>query len=355
MSNLAGGKFAEILAARRGRFNSQFAEVRRYRPGLDGAAFAAHLTQLVGPAVERVADRRPDQAEAVAESLYELSLDLVAREFLGPHSRYPALAEGWANVFTLLPDRLAEAPWRFPGAITNALYNLAATPGAHPRDWMQAIVTFSEACADVGELLAAGQVAAWRAGLAHYRLSALERCHTLPPKVAGLALGLPASEARSLSSKARDTLIDTLLADPWRDPANSAPIDKAGLQIVARVGAFRGFGGLFLAPPKVSSPGGQFVVSDGGDHWLLFADRFGATFQRAAAVPQASSKMSKPYFQVNLQGQVTKGNLQASFPELERSQSSAANDSTLAVTTALSHAVTLIAVVPFGSADGAAR
>ncbi len=355
MPNLAGGQFAAILAAKRGRFNSQFAEARRYRPSLDGAAFAAHLTQLVGPVVERVAARRPDQAEAVAESLYELSLDLVAREFFGPRSRYPALAEGWANVFTLLPDRLAEAPWQFPGAVTNALYNLSATPGARPRDWMQALVALSEACGDVAELLAAGQVAAWRAGLAHYRLGALERCRSLPPKVTGLALGLPASDAQALSMKARDALIEALLADPWRDPTDSPSKGKASLQIVARVGAFRGFGGLFLAPPNVGGPGGQFVVSDGDDHWLLFADRFGATFQRVASVPLAASKMGKPYFQVNLQGQVTKGNLQASFPELERSQSSAANDNTLAVTTALSHAITLIAVVPLGSAAGAAR
>lgn len=353
MPNLAGGQFAAILAAKRGRFNSQFAEARRYRPGLDGAAFAAHLTQLVGPVVESVAARRPDQAEAVAELLYELSLDLVAREFLGPRSRYPALAEGWANVFTLLPDRLAEAPWRFPGAVTNALYNLSATPGARPRDWMQALVALSADCGDAAELLAAGQVAAWRAGMAHYRLGALERCRGLPPRVAGLALGLPASDATALSAKARDALIEALLADPWRDPSDIKPKSKTSLQIVARVGAFRGFGGLFLAPPNVAAPGGQFVVSDGDDHWLLFADRFGASFQRVAAVPQASSKMSKPYFQVNLQGQVTKGKLAAGFPELERSQSSAANDTTLAVTTPLSHAVTLIAVVP--PAAGAPR
>ena len=107
MPNSAGGTFAQILAARRGRFNSLFAEAKTYRPALDGAAFAAHLTRVVGPVVERVAEARPEQAEAVAEALYELSLDLVGREFFGPHSRYPALAEGWTTIFTQLPNRLA--------------------------------------------------------------------------------------------------------------------------------------------------------------------------------------------------------------------------------------------------------
>jgi hypothetical protein len=340
----AGGAFAQILAAKRGRFNSQFAEAKTYRPALDAAAFANHLTRVVGPVVERVAAVRPQQAEVVAEALFDLSLDLIGREFLGPTSRYPALADGWTAVFSQLPERLAEAPWVFPGAITNALYNLSATPGARPAEWLQAVVTLSAACDDVPELLAAAQVAAWRAGLAQYRQSALARCRALKPNIAGLALGLPGFKASFVTLKARDQLIDALLADPWLDPAAGAPPTQPSLQISARVGAFRGFGGLFLAPPSVASPGGQFVVTDGDDHWLLFADRFGASLQRVAAPPADKPKMSQPYFQLNLEGQVSKGKLRASFPELARSQSSAANETTLAVTTPLSHAVYLVAV-----------
>jgi hypothetical protein len=339
-----GGAFPKILAAKRGRFNSLFAEAKTYRPALDGEAFAAHLTRSVGPVVERVAAVRPDQAEVVAEALYELSLDLVSREFLGPHSRYPPLAEGWATLFGQLPERLAEAPWVFPGAVTNALYNLSATPGARPAEWARSLLALSAACDTASELMAAGQVAAWRAGLAHFRHSALERCRALPPNIAGLALGLPGVKASFLNAKTRDSLINALLANPWLDPAAPEPPSQPALKIMARVGAFRGFGGLFMAPPNVSCPGGQFVVSDGDDHWLLFADRFGASFQRAASPPAGKPKMSQPYFQLSLEGQLTKGALRGAFPELARSQSSAANDTTLAVTSPLSHAVTLLAV-----------
>ena len=223
MPSTPGSAFAKILADKRSRFNSQFAEAKTYRPSLDGDAFASHLTQVVGPIVERVAAARPEQAGAVAEALYELSLDLVGREFLGPKSRYPALAEGWRAVFGQLPERLAASPWLFPGAITNALYNLSTTLGARPEEWMQAVVALSAACDDVPELLAAAQVAAWRAGLAQYRLSALARCRSLKPNVAGLALGLPGFKASFLSAKARDALVDALLADPWLDPAAGAP------------------------------------------------------------------------------------------------------------------------------------
>src|SRR5205085_7622514 len=97
----AAPRFAEILAARRGRFNALFADAHRYRPALDGADFAAHLTDVLGPIVERLAEHEPRQASAVAEALYDLSLDLVSREFLGPKSRYPAVVEGWTR---LLPQ-----------------------------------------------------------------------------------------------------------------------------------------------------------------------------------------------------------------------------------------------------------
>ena len=336
--------FAQLLADRRSRFNGQFAEAKTYRPSLDAEAFGGHLTQVVGPIVDRIAAVRPEQAGTVTEALYDLSLDLVGREFLGPRSRYPALAEGWRTVFAQLPERLAAAPWQFPAAITNALYNLSSTPGARPAEWAQSVVTLSGACDDVPELLAAAQVAAWRAGLAQYRQSALARCRSLKPNVAGLALGLPGFKASFLSAKGRDALLDALLADPWLDPAAGAP-SRTALRIVARVGAFRGFGGLFMAPPMVACPEGQFVVSDGDEQWLLFADHFGANWQRVAAPPTGKPRMAQPFFQLDLQGQVTRGDQRAKFAELERSQSSAANATTLAVTTPLSHAVYLIAAV----------
>jgi hypothetical protein len=346
----SGGKFAAILSARRSRFNGQFVDAHRYRPALDPQVFAQHLTRVIGPVVESVAEHEPGQAAAVAEALYDLSLDLVGREFLGPNSRYPALAEGWSWLFGRLPDRLAEAPRLFPAAVTNALHNLSTTPGARPRDWMQAVVALSAVCRDVHELLSAAQVAAWRAGLAHFRLSALERCRALDPRAAAVALGLSAGDGQpALTPWTLDTLINALLADPWLDPAAVARgaivTAPARLELVRRVGAFRGFGGLFMAPPTVSCPGGLFVATDHRDHWLLFADRFGATFHRIESPPDEKPHMSVPLYQVSLDGTVSKGLYSAHFPELERSQSSAANTTTLAVTTPLSHAVYLIAPV----------
>ena len=138
--------------------------------------------------------------------------------------------------------------------------------------------------------------------------------------------------------------IDALLADPWLEPADALADKPRRLQLVRRAGAFRGFGGLFMAPPMVSCPDGQLVVLDGDNHWLLFADRFGTSFQRTEALPAGRRKQGKTRFKVEMDGRVSCDGERASFPVVARSQSSAANATTLAVTTPLSHSVFLFAL-----------
>ena len=340
----APGALAALLEARRGRYNAQFAEARRGRPSLDPAHFSRHLREVVAPLVERVAAVASPQAGAVADVLYEMSLDLVGRDLLGPAARYPALVAGWTGLLAALPERLAEAPRSFAGAVTNALYQLATTPGARPEQWLSEVEILSGLCGSVGELLEAAKVIAWRAGLAHYRESALAVARSLPSRVASAALGLPVND---LEVDELDTVLRQLLADPWLEPAAAlrGRPDEQHLQLVARVGAFRGFGGTFIRPPQVTAPGGQFVASDGEQHWQLHADRFGATLHRVAVVPSDPPMMAAPLFKVGLRGQVSRGAYRAVFADLHVNHSSAANTHTLAVTSPLSHAVYLITLV----------
>lgn len=337
---MLAGPFAQILEANRARFNARFAEARRFQPRLDPEAFKEHLRSIVAPIVEAVARERADKAAETAEALYDLSLDLLGQEFLGPNSRYPFIVDGWRYLLPRLPRFVAEAPREFVGSMTNALYNLSATPGAHPHEWAASLLQLAEVCPDAPMLLKAGQVAAWRAGMAHYRLNALDLCRDLPSPVALTALGLsPQSEHPPL-----DSLIESLKANPWLHPTSDLRPLTSDLQIVARVGAFRGFGGLFLAPPLVFSSGDQFIVTDGEGSWLLTADCFGATWHRTEAQPVETKSAAR--FTINRDGQVSvNGTPTREFPELANAQSSAANRTTLAVTTPLSHAVYLIALV----------
>jgi len=68
-------------------------------------------------------------------------------------------------------------------------------------------------CGEVTEFLDVGKIAAWRAGLAHYRRGALDACRSLSPDLAALALGVEGG----VDSFA--TMIERLEADPWIKPS----------------------------------------------------------------------------------------------------------------------------------------
>ncbi|MCI0464916.1 MAG: hypothetical protein L0Z62_48970 [Gemmataceae bacterium] len=340
VEKLIDGPLARALEAGRDRFNAQFAQARHTLRSLDGRAFGDFLREVVGPVVEELAQVAPDRVQAVAEVLYEFALELIGREL---PRRFPVLAEGWKTVLGVLPRHLAQSPRRFAGSVTNALHNLALVPGARPAEWIESMRRLGGVCSDTATLLEAGQVAAWRAGLAHYREGALEVCARLDPAVACAALALPDGAPVA-------QVLGQLRADPWLSP--EAAVHDASkartLRVVARVGDFRGFGGPFLTPPRVAYLEGRFLVGDGEGRWILTADRFGATFHRSAEELPASTGKPRGNFRVDGRGKVTHGKQSVALDELQDSTSQATDGTTLAVTLPLSHRVYLIAAVTEG-------
>src|SRR5579884_2119961 len=150
METLIAGALARALKADRPRFNALFAQARHDTPTLDAAAFAEQLRTVVAPVVDRVAEAAPDRAEEVAGVLYELALDLTAKELW---RRCPVLAEGWRTLLGGLPRHLAASPRAFAGSVTNALYNLERTPGARPAEWLRGLRELGERCPDPAVLL----------------------------------------------------------------------------------------------------------------------------------------------------------------------------------------------------------
>lgn len=343
------GPLAGVLEAQRARFNADFMAARRTHPSLEVAAFSDVLSNVVGPIVAAVDQVEPGRTRAVAESLYDLSLELVGQGLLGPSSRDPVITDAWRSLLLRSPRLVAADPARFAGSVTNALYNLASTPGTRLREWLDDMSGVAgDSGANLETILRAGQVAAWRAGLAHYRRGALAICGELAPPLAFALLKLSAASA---TSDLRDRVIARLTEDPWLRPADASnQAAPRRIRVVARVGAFRGFGGLFIGPPSVKRIDGQFVVADGESSWVLTADLYGATFHRMAVDQGSGSRPqeteSASGFQLGPSGHIQKDGLAANLPELQDVSSWASDKHTLVATTTRSHSLVLVAAAP---------
>ena len=330
-----GAAFAAVLRDERDVFNEKFAEARRRRPDLDGRAL---LGFLLGPAdgvVGRVAQAAAERARDVAHAAYDAALTLVSEKLAGPGGRYPIIDEMWERLLPSVGQLVADQPARVIGSLTNAVFHLASTPGTRPGEWIDGMVGVAPRLASVADLLKAGEIAAWRAGLAHLRDGALAAGDSLAPQVAVEILGVPRAEWHAVRER--------LSADAWWDPSRAGE-DDARPRVAATVGGFRGFGGLFPAPPTVATVDGHIAVSAAGECWMLVADAFGATFHRVDESVLAGAarppKLRTAHESLSLHGKTL------ALPAIGAVTSAAAVPGTIAVTGSLTHAVTLIAVNP---------
>lgn len=328
--------FTEQLAARRDRFNSAFAAVRFTRPRLDGDAFLNVLRQSVEPVVVAAAQTRPERAATITEALYDLALELFRQDLLGPRSRSGAVPLAWSDLLPKLGAFLAIDPARVAGALSNAAYNLEQTPGAGVAEWMARLLQVA-ACVragDVEALLRAGQVAAWRSGMAHFRESALATCEKLDEPLARAALGL--SNETSVAEA-----LNVLGASRWSQPGTSP---REAVRLVGDVGGFRGHGGPFLTLPRVVADSQGLLVTEGERAWRLNADAFGATLMPVprASIPQQSAKDDSWSLKPN--GSLLVDKHRGTLPALADSLSSARFEDTVAVVTTWSYKIKLVAV-----------
>lgn len=334
--------FATILRADRDEYNRRFVEARLRYPALTGEAFGDFLLRVVDGIVAAACAACPERAREVAFCLYDAALELVGQNLVGPWARNPHIEEGWRTVLPVAATHLAEAPGRVTAAVSNALHHLTATPGARPHQWIRVLASLAADCPDADTFLSAGQVAAWTAGLAHYRAGALAILDTLPDPVAAAVLEAPAgADINELRRRLRD--------DPWYDPSppeGGRPSPGDRIRIALRAGGFRGFGGLFTEPPRVAAHGDELFVASGGECWLLTADAFGATFHRDGrngfnTVRAGSGIPASPAVSGS---QVSCDGTAIDLGQWGSITSSAVAGRTLAVTSSLSHSVTLIAL-----------
>lgn len=315
--------FHAALAARRDYLNAVFRQDGRR---VDPDAFLRHLSHVVGPLVDQLAGTDAERAEELTVALYRLSLRAHRQGLLSGEAPSHAVQRAFG---TTLPVLLAAFPDRARDlslAVCNAALRLERLDAQRADRWLTSMESLGPSCADVDALFALGLVLAWREGAAEYRVAARERFAELSPVLRRAALG-----------------VEALPADA--DRRFAAPLDTGALgapEIVARVGGFIGFGGLFRDPPLVVAAQGRLFAFDSQSTTEIFADAFGATLRPVAETPSEQEDVAQAPVSLSEKGSVTLGGAKTHLPLLESASSHAYADGVLAVTLAESHFVFVV-------------
>ena len=315
--------FAAILASGRAQFNQRALEARRRFPSLDMAAFGAFLHDGVDPLVVAVSAAAPERAGGATLAAYDMALGLVGHGLAGPAAKNPFLNTVWRELAPQFAALLATSPVDVLGMLSNAAIHIAGVAGARPAQWQRELAAVAAQVGSVAQLRALGQVLAWRAGVAHFRLGALAAADTLPPALALAAFGEPGAHWPQVHAQ--------LLGNPWRGNADGREF-----------GSFTGLGGDFGTPPQVRATADGFVVRSAERHYLLVADAYGAVLHSATAqeFEQAHSGMPAS---VRLDGaSVHVGTRRIELDLPVGDIAVAANAHTLAITSSWTHAIRLL-------------
>lgn len=313
---MISGALAAVLAANRERLNARVAAARMSGRGVDAKELGELLQTAVAPAVDALNASDAAAAERAALALIELTIDLLAADVIGANARVPAIVPAWQRILPLTRRLLRYDARRVAGAMTNALTNIATFAPAAATRWIESVADVASDLEALDDLLRAGRVAAWRAGLAHLRESALNDCAALPPNVA----------ERLLATNDPVAALAQLRADPWSGGTSAA---SPAARLIGGVGAFRGFGGAFIKPPLVANVDDHVVVASGDSLWTLYADRFGAT-----VLPNRTAELKSRF-------RAATSSVSA-FPQLVEPTSVAVARGTTAVTVRYSHTVYII-------------
>ena len=324
--------FAEVLRAGRAEFNRRHAQARHRYPGMDDEAFLALLGGPIDALVAQVAAVSAQAVPRVVDSIFDITLGLVGQRWLGPGGRAPGIIDLWLAMAQNAPQFIAQDPQRLLSATANAQVHWSQHGDGLA--WSQTLITLATRAPNVDELLRAGQVAAWRHGLAHYRESALERARQLPRELTALAFGVGLRQWE-------DHFLDQMQADRWFRP--DQPDAHARPAVVAKVGAFIGFGGGFEAPPLASMNGNDLLLQTGKAQFLVFADAYGSSLQPTCG-PAVVSAQALPAGWRMQAGELIHRGGRLNFSKDGPITSAVARADTLLVTHAYTHAATVIAL-----------
>lgn len=332
--------FIEALEAEHDALNARFLLRLRGGARIDGRAFLEHLGNAVAPLAERIHAILPERTRTAVVTLYDVSLDLFAASLLGPEAKSPLIGRVWTDLLPLVARLLAREPQQVAGCLCNAAFQVASQQGMHTEIWLARMQAVAPRCESVTQLLEAGKVAAWQAGMVQYRQAALAAAAQLPAALSAQALGL----SDTVTADQMLTILKRLSDNRWLTAAIAleAPPAQPHLASVGAAGAFVGYGGPFFRPPVVEVYQQRLFASDGRSQWELLADAYGTWLRRIGdAPPKPAKAASRGDVSVDRHGTIRWGKLSLGVPHLGQANSFAHVGGTLAVTIPTSHHVFL--------------
>jgi hypothetical protein len=256
-------------------FNQRVAEARHRAPSLDTVAFGGFVSTTLDCLCQAIDQVDEQSTVASVEAAFEIGLELVAQGLAGPAARTPWVDRAWQQLAVPMAPLIAASPVEALGTITNAVVRLCAVPGVRVEAWIADLAVLASHCRTLQELRSLGALCAWRAGMAHLRLAALEQTASMDPALCAAAVGAPEQPWDALDARLRE--------DRWWNPEHGVHAQGHA------VGGFSGFGGLFATPPLARACADGFVVHSGERYFLVIADAFGAVVLPATAAEFAAA------------------------------------------------------------------
>lgn len=256
---------AAALSSDRQIYNAQLAMLRSRQPELDFNAVKEFLCSAIDPIVRAVQFADPDRCRLVTQACFQQMLALSEHGLLGNDARSIRIKLAWQQVMPKLASNLARDPAAILAWVTNAVDRIANTQNARPESWINAMASVAPNLESVEQIHVVGQVLAWRAGMAHYRQGALKAARNLTERIGNAVF--PSNPDGWLAS------VERHLIEPWWRGEQAA---RSTVPHGVRVGAFAGWDGAFMAPPKLRPATEGFWVASGERYFHLVADAFGA-------------------------------------------------------------------------------
>ena len=342
--------FFGFLKEHRKELNQSFENMKLFKSGLEQSVFLHILQKYTMPLVQKIYMHHPEKADESALALYDLSLTLYSRKYIGPQSHFPLISKLFEEVLPRISTLVAQAPATLPASLINALFSLLRISKPVASMWLDEIVNIAPGCKTYVELIDAGKVLAWKCGMAQWRGSALKIWRKLSKPLKLATLGLLLSEDNINMEE-----LGQQLEDPWFHPhfhlhsnLHSNRHTKGETKspvIIAKAGGFTGFGCEMATPPEVISINDQIYAFDDYNCWSLHCDAFGTILvSEGRDLPDEILPATSNTCKITPTGILHWNGLSETIPVLKHSSSIAASEDFVAVTCKSSFYIFIIAL-----------